>query len=185
MKKLFITSLLIAMPGQLLANTCDSDPFATGCLKEKAVSQASSILCNDGAVIQSNGTMTSSSGASLGSIEGGVNSASNTQSACDSHGGINAFVASTGNLTILPNTGNAAAAASAAAGSASSAAGSSASGIGTDLGLGGGIDLTDLPDYDLSPGDLFFPLDDTDGSASDSTGTTSTGTTSSGLTSSG
>jgi hypothetical protein len=180
MKKLLIASLLMTLPVQLLANTCDNDPFASGCLKEKAVSKASSILCNDGAVIQSDGTMTSSSGASLGSIAGGVNSASNTQSACDSHGGINAFVSSTGSLTILPNAGNAAAAASAAAGSASSAATAGASGIGTDLGLGGGIDLTLLPDYDKSPGDLFFPLDDTDGSAIDSTGTTSSGLTSSG-----
>jgi hypothetical protein len=180
MKKLLIASLLLTLPGQLLASTCDNDPFASGCLKEKAVSQASSILCNDGSVIQSDGTMSDSSGNSLTNIEGGVSSASNTQSACDSHGGINAFVTSTGSLTILPNAGNAAAAASAGAGAATSAATASASGIGTDLGLGGGIDLTVLPDYDQSPGDLFFPLDDTDGSATDSTGTTSSGLTSSG-----
>lgn len=185
MKKLFITTLLISLPGQLLANTCDSDPFATGCLKEKAVTQASSILCNDGAVIQSDGNMTSSSGASLGTISGGVNSASNTQSACDSHGGINAFVTSTGSLTVMPNAGIAASATSTSASSSSSSSSSSSGSASTDLSFDTTIDLALLPDYDQSPGDLFFPLDTTDGSAIDSSGTTSIGSTSSGSTSSG
>lgn len=139
------------------ATKCSADPFAAGCLNEKAVSEKSVILCNDNTVIPADQ----------------VSSASGSQDACINNGGINAFMTEASTLQVVGNN-------NVSSGGTASSSGSAGTGTGVDTELD--LDLTTTTGVDgIVLGDL--PVD-TDGSFvvldDGGVGATSSGTTSSG-----